>query len=111
MSPGCLSWRQTTLCHGSIDGLIFLDVTVPTAPLVRADYETHDWPEQALWEQEMLLLANDSFFEVVDVSSPTPTRLALLEDIFTNGFHSMTAGEGSWWLMVTMNTMIFASSI
>jgi len=89
-----LTATRDTLVVGAHTGLVFLDVTVPTTPQEVADYEPHDWPEQAVWTQETLLLANDSFFEVVDVSSSTPTRMALLEGIFVNGFRAMTAAEG-----------------
>lgn len=85
-----LTAHDDMLVIGTHDGLDLLDAAVPTTPVVVADYETHDWPEQALWTDDKLLLANDSFFEVVDVSSFPLSRLALLEDVFSNGFLSMT---------------------
>jgi hypothetical protein len=89
-----LAVHENTLVMSTDIGLKFVDVSEPSVPLVRAVYQPAASVEHALWVNDSLLLVAGDSLEIVNMSSPTPTRSALVEGVFPDGVQDMAATLG-----------------
>ncbi len=86
-----LTVYDTTMVVEAGGELLFWDLSVPTSPHVLASYQPAAFVNQAVRTGDVLLLAAENAFEVVDLSSPEPARIALIEDVFDGKTIDMAA--------------------